>query len=118
VVVVDSLEPDDQTERGLFELPAVGGVVEERLGTTRGSGRVDVIAGNVLTDELLYGYGAFVLANVVHCYTPEIDRSILRRIRAHAILGPPAARRLLDRSDARPAGRSSVQWPGVRHPRQ
>ena len=46
----------------------------------------------MLADELPRGYDAFLLANLVHYFTPETNRSILQRIRAAA---DPGARLLI-----------------------
>jgi len=48
------------------------------------SDRIDVRAGDVLADDLPSGFDAFLLANLVHYFTPETNRSILQRIRVAA----------------------------------
>ncbi|GAB2678297.1 methyltransferase [Kribbella swartbergensis] len=68
----------------VFELPDVAAVAQDQLRTTPYSARIDVRAGDVLTDDLPRGYDAFLLANVVHYYTPETNQSILSRIRGAA----------------------------------
>ncbi len=65
---------------------------EEQLRTTAYSDRIDVRVGDVLTDDLPRGFDAFLLANVVHYFTPETNQSILHRIRAAA---EPGARLLI-----------------------
>ena len=76
----------------VFELSEVADVARDELRATPYRDRVDVLDGNVLTDQLPPGYDAFLLANLVHYYTPETNRSILRRIRTSA---DPGARLLL-----------------------
>jgi SAM-dependent methyltransferase len=76
----------------VLELADVVPVAQERLRAAAFSDRVDVCVGDLLTDELPHGYDAFLMANVVHYFTPETNRSILRRIRAVA---EPGARLLL-----------------------
>ena len=65
---------------------------ENELRTTAYADRIDVRVGDVLTDDLPRGYDAFLLANLVHYFTPETNRSILHRIRAAA---EPGARLLI-----------------------
>ena len=76
----------------VFELPGVAAVAEERLRTAGFSTRISVVAGDLLTDDLPRGHHAFLLANVVHYFTPETNQSVLRAIRAVA---EPGARLLL-----------------------
>lgn len=76
----------------VFEIADVAGVAREQLRTTAYSDRIDVHVGDVLADELPRGFNAFLLANLVHYFTPDTNRSILRRIRAAA---EPGARLLL-----------------------
>jgi SAM-dependent methyltransferase len=82
-------ESDPALTATVFELPEVATVAERGL---RAHTRIDVRAGNVLTDDLPSGYDTFLLANVVHYFTPETNLAILRKIRAAA---EPGARVLL-----------------------
>ena len=65
----------------VFERPEVAAVAEEHLRTGRFSGRIDVLAGDLLAGDLPRGYNAFLLANVVHYFTPDTNQSNLRKIR-------------------------------------
>ncbi len=76
----------------VFELASVARVARERARGTAYSDRVDVHDGDVLADDLPAGFDAFLVANLVHYYTPETNTAILRRIRAAA---EPGARLLL-----------------------
>jgi cyclopropane fatty-acyl-phospholipid synthase-like methyltransferase len=76
----------------VLELPEVARVAQQHVSTTACAGRIDVRAGDVLTDDMPRGFTAFLLANLVHYFAPETNRSILRRIRAAA---EPGARLLL-----------------------
>jgi O-methyltransferase domain/Dimerisation domain len=76
----------------VLELPDVARVARKHLRTTPYSDRIDVHAGDVLADDLPHGFNAFLLANLVHYFTPETNRSILHRTRAAA---EPGARLLL-----------------------
>lgn len=71
----------------VFELPAVAAFAAQRLR----SERIQVHAGDLLTDELPPDHNAFLLANVVHYFTPETNQAILRKIRSAA---EPGARLL------------------------
>jgi SAM-dependent methyltransferase len=68
----------------VIELPEVARVARDQLRATAYADRVDVRDGDVLADELPRGYDAFLLANLVHYFTAETNRSILHRVRAAA----------------------------------
>jgi SAM-dependent methyltransferase len=68
----------------VFELPEVAAVARERLRTSGFSSRIDVVAGDLLADDLPRGYSGFLLANVVHYYNAATNQSILGKIRAVA----------------------------------
>jgi len=71
----------------VLELADVAPIAESHIHASGLSDRVDVRVGDVRDGELPAGYDAFLLANVVHYFTPETNRSILRRIRAAAPAG-------------------------------
>ena len=83
---------DPTLTASLLELPDVARIAREQLRTTAYADRIDVHIGDVLVDDLPRGFNAFLLANLVHYFTPETNRSILHRIRAAA---EPGARLLL-----------------------
>jgi hypothetical protein len=56
----------------------VAAAASQRLRTER----IQVHAGDLLTDELPPGHNAFLLANLVHYFTPETNKTILRKVRA------------------------------------
>jgi ubiquinone/menaquinone biosynthesis C-methylase UbiE len=85
-------EADPELTATVFELPEVAAVAKQRLHTSGVSARIDVLAGQLLTDDLPLGYNAFLIANVVHYFTPDANQAILRKIRAAA---DPGARLLL-----------------------
>jgi SAM-dependent methyltransferase len=76
----------------VLELPEVAHVARDQLRGSAYADRIDVRDGDILIDELPSGYDAFLLANLVHYFTPETNRSILHRIRAAT---EPGARLLL-----------------------
>ena len=77
-------QADPQLTATVFELPEVAAVAEQRLRADGLTARIGVHVGNVLTDELPPGFNAFLLANVIHYFTPGTNQAILRRIRAAA----------------------------------
>jgi SAM-dependent methyltransferase len=83
---------DPALKATVLELGDVARVAREQLAATAYSDRVDVHDGDVLADDLPPGFDAFLLANLVHYFTPETNRSILQRIRAAA---EPGARMLI-----------------------
>ncbi|SDI19988.1 O-methyltransferase [Actinokineospora alba] len=76
----------------VFETAEVARIAQQELRASEYSDRVDVLVGDVLVDDLPRGFDAFLVANLVHYFTPETNQSILRRIRAVA---EPGARLLL-----------------------
>ncbi|HVL85386.1 MAG TPA: methyltransferase [Pseudonocardia sp.] len=76
----------------VFELADVARVAREHLRATAYADRIEVHVGDVLADDLPRGFDVFLLANVVHYFAPETNRSILHRIRAAA---EPGARLLI-----------------------
>lgn len=88
----------------VFELPVVTGVARQRITDAGLADRVDLIAGDATADQFPSGYDTFLLANVVHYWSPDQNREVLSRIR-HA--AEPGARVLLvdfwtDASHTRP----------------
>lgn len=74
-------EADRTLTATVFELPEVAAVAIERLRATGLSSRIDVLAGDVLSSDLPRGYDTFLLANLVHYFTPDTNRSVLRKLR-------------------------------------
>ena len=79
-------------ECGLFELPHVVAMARENLKAQSSGGRVRFYEGDLLRDQLPPGYDAFLLANVIHVFTPAHNRGLLERVYASAL---PGARLLL-----------------------
>jgi hypothetical protein len=90
--LVPILERHPAIECGLFELPQVVPLARENLKAHQSDGRVRFYEGDLLQDQLPTGYDAFLLANVVHIFTPEHNRDLLERVHASA---PSGARLLL-----------------------
>jgi hypothetical protein len=90
--LVRILERHPAIEGGLFELPHVIAMARENLNARACGSRVRFYDGDLLRDQLPPGYDAFLLANVVHVFTPEHNRDLLERVHASAL---PGARVLL-----------------------
>jgi len=72
----------------LFERPDTAAAVRQMPG----GAALEIVEGDLLRDPLPPGYDAVLLANVVHLFSPETNRALLRRIRAAV---EPGARLLL-----------------------
>jgi cyclopropane fatty-acyl-phospholipid synthase-like methyltransferase len=90
--LVPILDRHPDIECGLFDLPSVVALARENLKARKSGGRVRFYEGDLLRDQLPAGYDAFLLANVVHVFTPEHNSDLLERVHASA---PPGARLLL-----------------------
>jgi hypothetical protein len=90
--LVPILERHPAIECGLFELPQVVPLARENLKAHTSDGRVRFYEGDLLQDQLPTGYDVFLLANVVHVFTPEHNQDLLERVHASA---PSGARLLL-----------------------
>lgn len=71
----------------VLELADVARGAVEHLSRSGYADRIDVRVGDVLVDDLPSGFDAYLLANLVHYFTPETNQSILRRIRGAAATG-------------------------------
>ena len=75
---------DSELTATVLEIPEVAAVARDTLRASGFADRVDVHEGDVLVDEVPRGYNGFLLANLVHYFTPDTNVSILQRIRAAA----------------------------------
>lgn len=76
----------------VFELPQVVGIARRRIAEQGLSDRIEVVAGDVATAELPTGHDCCLLANVVHCFSPEDNQRLLAKARRAV---EPGARLLL-----------------------
>jgi SAM-dependent methyltransferase len=90
--LVHILQRHPAIECGLFELPHVVAMARDNLNAQTTGGRVRFYEGDLLRDQLPTGYDAFLMANVIHVFTPEHNRDLLERVHASAL---PGARLLL-----------------------
>lgn len=74
-------EEHPELEAAIFEIPAVVDVAERRIAEAGLASRIRVISGDAINDPLPSGYDVFLLANLVHYWSPEQNRKLLRRVR-------------------------------------
>ena len=75
----------------VLDLPVVAEIARQRTAAAGLEDRVGVLAADVMVDELPRDHDAFLLANLVHYWSPEQTRSMLARLHDAA----PAGARLL-----------------------
>ncbi|HWH27763.1 MAG TPA: methyltransferase [Mycobacteriales bacterium] len=68
----------------VLELPVVAEVARQRVADADLGSRIDVLTGDAMTGDLPASYDAFLVANLVHYWSPEQNVDLLRRIRAAA----------------------------------
>ncbi len=76
----------------VLELPTVAELARARIADAGLDDRIEAVAGNAIEEELPSGYDVFLVANLVHYFSPEQNRELLTRIRRVA---EPGARLLL-----------------------
>jgi SAM-dependent methyltransferase len=76
----------------VLDLPVVAEIARNRVARSGLADRITVLAGDAMHDELPAGHDVFLVANLVHYWSPEDNIALLRRIRRAAA---PAARLLL-----------------------
>jgi SAM-dependent methyltransferase len=79
-------------EATVFELPIVAEVAKKRIMQAGLADRIDVKVGDVLKDALPVDHDAFLMANLIHYWSPQQNRALLKSVRAAAA---PGARLLL-----------------------
>lgn len=83
---------DPSLSATVLELPDIASIARDRVAESGAVGRVDVVGGDVLHDELPNGYDAFLVANLIHYWAPPTNIDLLARLRTAAA---PGARLLL-----------------------
>jgi hypothetical protein len=74
-------------EATVFELPTVADVARKRIAAADLAPRIGVVVGDAMTGALPSGYDAFLLANLIHYWSPDENRALLRRVRSAAETG-------------------------------
>ncbi|HKZ77890.1 MAG TPA: methyltransferase [Pyrinomonadaceae bacterium] len=68
-------------EGTLYELPPVAEIARQRLSSSPLAERIKVVEADFFKDPVPGGHDAFILANILHCFSPERDLELLRGIR-------------------------------------
>lgn len=68
-------------EAAVLELPAVAAIARDRIESAGLGGRIDVVAGDAMSGALPPGYDVVLLANIMHYWSPDENRALLRRVR-------------------------------------
>lgn len=71
-------------EATVFELPPTADIARRRLTAEGLASSVAVVTGDAMTGPLPSGYDVFLLANLVHYWSPEENHSLLQRVRSAA----------------------------------
>ena len=71
-------------EATVLELPAVVDIAREHVAAAGLASRIDVVAGDAMAGGLPPGYDVFLLANLIHYWSPEGNRALLQRVRSAA----------------------------------
>lgn len=74
----------DHLHATVVELPAVAAVARQRVEDSGLVERIHVETVDAMTGELPAGHDLFLLANLVHYFSPEQNRDLLRRVRRAA----------------------------------
>ena len=74
-------------EATVFELPAVADVARTRIADAGLDSRIGVEVGDAMSGALPSGYDVFLLANLVHYWSPEENRALFQRVRRAAGAG-------------------------------
>jgi predicted O-methyltransferase YrrM len=74
-------------EATVFELPTVAEIARQRIAAAGLASRIDVVAGDAMTGALPPGYDVFLLANLIHYWSPDENRALLQRVRSAADTG-------------------------------
>jgi hypothetical protein len=70
------------------------GHLGQRLGLAPAGERVEVVEGDFFTDPIPAGHDVAILANIAHLFSPERNRTLLRRLRQ--VVAPGARLLLVD----------------------
>jgi SAM-dependent methyltransferase len=68
----------------VLELPATVERARSKVAAAELDGRISVVAGEAMASEIPAGYDVFLLANLIHYFSPEQNQDLLRRVRRAA----------------------------------
>jgi SAM-dependent methyltransferase len=76
-----------QLEATVLDLPAVVPMAREQIAEANLGSRVAVEVGDAMVGELPKGYDVFLVANLIHYWTPQDNHALLERVRRAADAG-------------------------------
>jgi hypothetical protein len=71
-------------EATVFELSTTADIARNRIATAGLTPRISAVVGDAMAGALPPGYDVFLLANLIHYYSPDENRALLRRVRSAA----------------------------------
>jgi SAM-dependent methyltransferase len=81
------LERYPSLEGTLFDLPNAAAIARQRFATTEPGRRAQAVPGDFFADLVPEGHDVVLIANVIHLFSPERNRELLRRTRARVSTG-------------------------------
>ena len=81
------VEKNPQLQATVFELPVTAEIAHKRVTAAGLASSIDVVAGDAMSDALPLGFDVFLVANLVHYWSPEENRGLLERVRSAADAG-------------------------------
>ena len=77
----------DHIKAAILDAPATAERARSKMAAAGLASRVSVVAGDAMASELPAGYDVFLLANLIHYFSPEQNQALLRRVRRAAQSG-------------------------------
>jgi hypothetical protein len=74
-------------EATVFELSTTADIARNRIATAGLTPRISAVVGDAMAGALPPGYDVFLLANLMHYWSPDENRALLRRVRSTADTG-------------------------------
>jgi SAM-dependent methyltransferase len=71
-------------QAAVLDVPATAELARSKVAAAGLDSRISMVAGDATTSELPVGYDAFLLANLIHYFSPEQNQDLLRRVRRAA----------------------------------
>ncbi|HEV2255316.1 MAG TPA: methyltransferase [Streptosporangiaceae bacterium] len=71
-------------QAAVLEVPATAELARSNIAAAGLASRIGVIPGDAMTGELPAGYDVFLIANLIHYFSPEQNQDLLRRLRRAA----------------------------------
>jgi O-methyltransferase domain len=96
----------------VVDLPVVAEMAGDRIAAAGAADRIDVVAADALRDPLPRDHDVFLVANLLHYYTPDTNRDLLRRIRVAAADGAKLLLADFWTDPPTPSPCTRPSWPG------